>query len=81
MYIHLGGEKVIRYSELIAIFDIAVDEHSKITKHFLSRIEENRQLERVSEEEPKSLVVTDHKVYYSPISAATLKKRAQFVFQ
>ncbi len=30
---------------------------------------------QISEEEAKSIVVTERTVYYSPISSATLKKR------
>jgi len=36
----------------------------------------NREVETIGDEEPKSIVVTEEKVYYSPISSSTLKKRA-----
>ena len=39
-------------------------------------------VEMIGEEDPKSIVVTKSIVYYSPISSATLKKRANhFVAQ
>ena len=75
MFIHLGGEKVIRSDELVAIFDISI-EQAWISKQFLNRAAEQKLTETIGDEEPKSLVVTRNKVYYSPISSATLKKRA-----
>jgi predicted flavoprotein YhiN len=76
MFIHLGGEKIIRASELVAIFDLSIERNSKISKQFVSEAMKDRKLEVIGEEESKSLVVTAGKVYYSPISSATLKKRA-----
>lgn len=76
MFIHLGGEKIIRDSELIAIFDAAIESSSKYSKYFIEQAAKDLRIEKISDEEPKSIVVTADKVYYSPISAATLKKRA-----
>ncbi|NEW07261.1 DUF370 domain-containing protein [Paenibacillus sp. SYP-B3998] len=76
MFIHLGGEKIIRASELIAIFDISVEKSSKISKQFIQQAAKDKKTEQIGEEECKSLVVTQNKVYYSPISSTTLKKRA-----
>ncbi|UJF33309.1 extracellular matrix regulator RemB [Paenibacillus hexagrammi] len=76
MFIHLGGEKIIRASELIAIFDISIEKSSKISKQFIQFASKNKNIEKIGEEECKSLVVTQSKVYYSPISSTTLKKRA-----
>lgn len=75
MYIHLGGEKVILSSELVAIFDISIEQSSKISKQFISHALEQKNVVRIGEEEAKSIVVTQNEVYYSPISSATLKKR------
>jgi len=76
MFIHLGGEKIIRASELIAIFDLSIEKSSKISKQFVSQANKDKRVEIIGEEECKSLVVTQSKVYYSPISSSTLKKRA-----
>ncbi|CAI6079378.1 hypothetical protein PAECIP112173_02648 [Paenibacillus sp. JJ-100] len=76
MYIHLGGEKIIRSSELVAIFDISIEKSSKISKQYVSHAEQEKAVEHIGEEEAKSIVVTKNIVYYSPISSATLKKRA-----
>ncbi|NOU68727.1 DUF370 domain-containing protein [Paenibacillus sp. LMG 31461] len=76
MFIHLGGEKIIRASELIAIFDISIEKSSKISKQFIQQALQDKRTEQIGEEDCKSLVVTKSKVYYSPISSTTLKKRA-----
>jgi len=76
MFIHLGGEKIIRTNELIAIFDLSIEKISKISKQFISHAEKEKKIEMIGEEVSKSLVVTINKVYYSPISSNTLKKRA-----
>lgn len=75
MYIHLGGERVIRSSELVAFFDVSIEKSSKLSKQFVANARKVRNVEAIGEEEPKSIVVTKGKVYFSPISSTTLKKR------
>jgi hypothetical protein len=79
VYIHLGGEKIIRTSQLVAIFDISIEQSSKLSKQFVVHAQKNKEVETIGEEDPKSIVVTEHKVYYSPISTSTLKKRAHYL--
>ncbi|MNP55318.1 hypothetical protein D3C76_1499540 [compost metagenome] len=79
MYIHLGGEKVILSSELIAIFDITIEKSSKISKQFIGHALEEKKIVRIGEEEAKSIVVTQNEIYYSPISSSTLKKKANAI--
>ncbi|MBD8501003.1 DUF370 domain-containing protein [Paenibacillus sp. SC116] len=77
MYIHLGGERVIRSSELVAIFDVTIEKASKLSKQFAAHSQKIKNVEWIGEEEAKSIVVTKGKVYYSPISSTTLKKRSR----
>jgi extracellular matrix regulatory protein B len=79
MFIHLGGDKIIRGSELIAIFDLSIEKSSKISKQYIQYSKKQQLVEIIGEEESKSLVVTKHKIYYSPISSSTLKKRANLL--
>jgi hypothetical protein len=79
MYIHLGGEKIIRTSEVVAIFDISIEQSSKLSRQFVAQAQKNRGVETIGEEEPKSIVLTEQRVYYSPISTSTLKKRAHYL--
>lgn len=76
MFLHLGGEKIIRSSELVAIFDLSIEKSSKISKQYIQHAKKQNHIEIIGEEESKSLVLTKKKVYYSPISSSTLKKRA-----
>jgi len=77
MYIHLGGEKVVRSSQIVAIFDISVEQSSKLSKQFTQQAQNDYKAESIGEELPKSVVVTEDRVYYSPISTSTLKKKIQ----
>lgn len=76
MYIHVGGEKIVRTSEIVAIFDITIESSSKLSKQFVVAARNRKEVEDIGEEEAKSIVVTSNKVIYSPISSSTLKKRA-----
>jgi extracellular matrix regulatory protein B len=77
MYIHIGNEKIIRGDELIAIVDVPAEGHRETTQEFIDQEQKQKQIEKIGEEETKSLVITDSKLYYSPISSATLRKRAE----
>jgi hypothetical protein len=79
MYIHLGGEKIIRTSQIVAIFDVSIEQSSKMSRQFVAQAQKNRGVETIGEEDPKSIVVTKQRVYYSPISTSTLKKRAHYL--
>lgn len=76
MYLHIGGDCVLLLSDIVGIFDMDNTSISKITRGFLQQAEKSRLTETVSAELPKSYVVTRTKVYISPISPATLEKRA-----
>ncbi len=84
MYVHLGGDTVVLQKDIIAIFDLELTSISKITREFLHVAEEEGFVVNVSEDLPKSYILTESdnesKVYISPISAATLLKRANNIF-
>jgi len=75
MYIHIGGDRMIRSAELIAIFDISIEQSSKISSQYMQYAKEHNRVETAGEEEVKSIVVTKDQIFYSPISSSTLKKR------
>ncbi len=81
MFLHLGGDTVVNLKDVIAIMDLDVTSTSKITREFLAVAEEEGFVVNVSEDLPKSYVLTeiDHKskIFVSPISSATLLKRAR----
>lgn len=80
MYLHLGGDTVVAMKDIIAIFDLDLTTTSKITREFLHVAEEEGFVINVSDDLPKSYILTENnnesRVYISPISAATLLKRA-----
>ncbi len=77
MYIHIGGECSIPEKMIVGIFDLdEVTKENSSTKDFLKRAEKEGHIENVSYELPRSVVVAVDKVYLSPISAYTIRKRA-----
>lgn len=80
MYLHLGGDVVVNLKDVIAIMDLDVTTVSKITREFLTVAEEEGFVINVSDDLPKSYVLTERdnesRLYVSPISSATLLKRA-----
>lgn len=83
MFLHIGGDVVIPMKNVIAILDIETTTLSRDTKEFLKIAEEEGFIDAISEDLPKSFVITEvdkkSKIYLSPISSVTLQKRAGFI--
>ncbi|MDP4091922.1 MAG: DUF370 domain-containing protein [Bacillota bacterium] len=83
MFLHIGGDVVIPVKNIIAILDIDTTTISKDTKEFLRIAEEEGFIESISNDLPKSFVITENekksKIFLSPISSVTLQKRSGFV--
>lgn len=80
MFIHIGNNISVLSGEIIAIFDMEIATTMRDSRGFLKMCEEEDFIENVLPQEmPKTIVVTEKdgrsKVYLSPISAATIKKR------
>lgn len=80
MFLHLGADTVIPLRDVIAITDLKAV-RSGINEEFLRVMQEEKMIEDISENNAKSFIVTDKKVYLSAISSTTLKKRAQFLLE
>ncbi len=81
MYIHIGGEYSVSDRLIVGIFDFDETTHEgSETISFLNSAQEKDQIEHVSSELPRSFVVTVERVYLSPISAATLRRRLHLAF-
>ncbi|MCL5045794.1 MAG: DUF370 domain-containing protein [Actinobacteria bacterium] len=78
MFLHLGGDVIIRLKDVIAILDLEVA-GAPASKEYLQIAKDEGFLVDISEGSPKSFVTTDRKVYLSPISSVTLKKRTAFI--
>lgn len=76
MYVHIGGECSVSDKFIVGIFDFdgTISEHSD-TRRFIQLAEEEGRAEIVSPEIPRSFVVTLDRVYITPISATTLRRR------
>ncbi|MBQ9980332.1 MAG: DUF370 domain-containing protein [Oscillospiraceae bacterium] len=77
MYLHLGQNVIVRERDVLGIFDLEITSQSKRTRQFLAAAEKGGRAVTVSDDLPRSFIVTADKVYISPLSSATLQKRAQ----
>ncbi len=81
MFLHLGSDMVVNLSDVIAILDLDVTSTSGITREFLTVAEDEGFVVNVSDDLPKSFIITEidkkSRVFVSPISTATLLKRAK----
>lgn len=86
MYIHLGEDISVHDSTVMGIFDLENTTIGKDTRAYLERLEQAGCVVNISQELPKSFVVCFdpeagiETAYISPISVATLKKRAKTMF-
>lgn len=83
MFLHIGGDVVIPMKNVIAILDMETTTLSRDTKDFLKVAEEEGFIEAISNDLPKSFIITEKdkksKIYLSPISSVTLQKRSGYI--
>lgn len=83
MFLHIGGDVVIPMRNVIAILDIETTTLSRDTKDFLKVAEEEGFIEAISDDLPKTFIITEidkkSKIYLSPISSVTLHKRSGYI--
>jgi hypothetical protein len=76
MFLHLGGDTVALKKDIIAILDYKKG-LSSINKEFMEIARDEGFVKTISEVgKEKSYVITSDKIFISPISCSTLKKRA-----
>jgi hypothetical protein len=78
LYIHLGDNFVVPSKEVVMILDRRSSQASSIITEFFKK-QENK-IVQLANGEAKSVIVTMDKIYFSPLSSSTLKKRAQITF-
>lgn len=80
MYLHAGNNRNIRLCEIVGIFDTDTATISKVTKSYLSECEKRGETVNVTNELPKSFILTaadgKNTVYFSQLSVKTLCQRA-----
>ena len=76
MYIHIGGEYSIPEKMIVGVFgfDEITDVNNDNVK-MLKKAETENRLENVSFDLPRSIIVTVERIYLSPISPRTIRKR------
>ena len=77
MFIHLGEDTVVNDKEIIGVFDIDTSTVNKATRDYLSKAEKDKRVIYVNYDLPKSFIVSDDKVYISPINTSTINKRSK----
>jgi len=79
MYLHLGQNVVVPEADIIGIFDLDNTTGSLITRKFLSDAEKAGCIVNISEELPRSFIVSGNKdgitIHISQLSPQTLQKR------
>ena len=79
MYIPIGFDRSVRQRSIIGIFDLDNTSQSRHTRQFLAQAEQNGQVVTVTDDLPKSFLLTSEygmeRVYLCQFNAATLEKR------
>lgn len=77
MYVHLGDDVVIRARDVVAIVDLAAMQRRGLSLHdILGAPDRAGSVTWVGDGAGTSLVVTPDRLYVSPISPLTLRRRA-----
>lgn len=79
MFLHLGSDIAVAIDDVISINDYK-SFRSVINREFIKKMRSKKKIIDVSDQKPKSFIVTASKVYLSAISSVTLKKRAENLF-
>ncbi|SPF32956.1 conserved hypothetical protein [Candidatus Desulfosporosinus infrequens] len=78
MYLHLGGDFLIKKDKVVAIIDLETTSKSHINDKLIANLE-HKKLDYISEPgKEKTLIITTDGYYLSPISSTTLFKRSSF---
>ncbi|MDR3540815.1 MAG: DUF370 domain-containing protein [Desulfosporosinus sp.] len=78
MYLHLGGDVLIKKDKVIAIIDLETTAKSHINDKLITNLDHEK-LNYVAEAgKEKTLIITNNGYYLSPISSTTLYKRSSF---
>ena len=80
MYLHLGNDVTVNLKSVVGIFDMDNTTVSYQTRDFLSKAQKDENVVDVTEDLPKSFIITEENgkvsVYISSLASRTLLKRA-----
>lgn len=77
MYLHIGENYVLKTDAVIGIFDMDTATVNKATRDYLNKAEKEKRIVYTSYDLPKSFIVTEEKIYVSPLNTATILKRTR----
>ena len=81
MYLPIGGDMAVRERSIIGIFDLDNCSYEKKTREFLQKAEQNGEIVPVTDELPKSFVLTAEygftRIYLTQFNPATIEKRSK----
>lgn len=77
MFLHVGGDVVVNISRVIAILNLRGGDPGVPVQGLVKQLQAGRTLTDLAGDQAKSLVLTESELFLSPISSATLKKRAE----
>lgn len=81
MYLHIGGDVILRTDSIVAVCDMDNTTGSYITREFLAKAEKAGEISAATNDLPKSFIVCaedgGQRVYLSQLAPATLAKREQ----
>lgn len=79
MYVHIGNDFVVFLGDIIGIFDFDGIMSSNISSEYLKRLERENKLISISDDIPKSVVITvsngEDIAYLSPLASKTIQNR------
>lgn len=82
MFLHLGGDIVVPKEHVIAIVNMQLMKKTEVNREFLKIAEDEGFIVPITEKaNAKSIIVTLEKIYLSPISSMTLKKRSDDILE
>ena len=81
MYLHIGNGEIVNNEDIIGIFDMDTATVSSVSRQFLSKAEQKKEIWYGDSDIPKSFIVCTkedkkQEIVFSRISSAALKLRA-----
>ncbi|MEI3604454.1 DUF370 domain-containing protein [Pseudogracilibacillus sp. SE30717A] len=80
MFIYIGNDDVVESKKIIIILDYQLTYSSPKLRQLINKHKEEDSIHG-SEEDAKSVIITEDCIYYSPFSTSTLKKRDELYMQ
>lgn len=78
MYVNIGGDISVPADEVSAVINLeTVPPSRRSITEFIESEDDNNRLQYLTEDIPRTLVITDMKTYISSISSQVLQKRLE----